>query len=84
MEKQNKLDLEVVILGGGFAGVYCGKSLLKTLSKGSRGRIGLVSDENYMEFQPMLPEGVSGSLSPRHVVNLISLRAGSSVESHFR
>lgn len=71
MEKQNKLDLEVVILGGGFAGVYCGKSLLKTLSKGSRSRIGLVADENYMEFQPMLPEVVSGSLSPRHVVNPI-------------
>ncbi len=71
MEKKKKLDLEVAILGGGFAGVYCGKSLLKTLSKGSRMRIGLIADENYMVFQPMLPEVASASLSPRHVINPI-------------
>lgn len=71
MEKKKRLDLEVAILGGGFAGVYCGKTLLKTLSRGSKSPIGLVSDQNYMVFQPMLPEVVSGSLSPRHVVNPI-------------
>ena len=69
MEQKKRLDLEVAILGGGFAGVYCGKSLAKTLSRGSRSQIGLISDQNYMVFQPMLPEVVSGSLSPRHVVN---------------
>ena len=69
MEKKKRLNLEVAILGGGFAGVYCGKSLMKTLTRGSRVPIGLVSDQNYMVFQPMLPEVVSGSLSPRHVVN---------------
>ncbi len=71
MEKIKTLDLEIAILGGGFAGVYCGKALLKTLSKGSRTRIGLISDENYMVFQPMLPEVASASLSPRHVTNPI-------------
>lgn len=71
MEKKKTLDLEIAILGGGFAGVYCGKQLLKSLSKGSRTKIGLISDENYMVFQPMLPEVVSGGLSPRHVVNPI-------------
>ncbi len=71
MEKKKTLDLEIAILGGGFAGVYCGKALLKTLSKGSRTRIGLIADENYMVFQPMLPEVASASLSPRHVVNPI-------------
>ncbi|MGJ8638167.1 MAG: FAD-dependent oxidoreductase [Opitutaceae bacterium] len=71
MEKKKTLDLEIAILGGGFAGVYCGKALLKTLSKGSRTRIGMIADENYMVFQPMLPEVASASLSPRHVVNPI-------------
>lgn len=71
MEKKKTLDLEIAILGGGFAGVYCGKSLLKTLNKGSRTRIGMIADENYMVFQPMLPEVASASLSPRHVVNPI-------------
>lgn len=71
MEKKKTLDLEIAILGGGFAGVYCGKALLKTLGKGSRTPIGLISDENYMVFQPMLPEVASASLSPRHVTNPI-------------
>ena len=70
-EKKKKLDLDIAIIGGGFAGVYCGKALLKRLSKGSRTRIGLIADENYMVFQPMLPEVASASLSPRHVVNPI-------------
>lgn len=71
MEKKKTLDLEIAILGGGFAGVYCAKSLLKTLGRNSRTRIGLISEENYMVFQPMLPEVASASLSPRHVVNPI-------------
>jgi NADH dehydrogenase len=71
MEKKKTLDLEIAILGSGFAGVYCGKALLKNLAKGSRSRIGMISDENYMVFQPMLPEVASASLSPRHVTNPI-------------
>lgn len=35
--------------------------------------IGLIASENHMVFQPMLPEVVGGSLSPRHVVNPIRL-----------
>ena len=41
------------------------------LARDLSAKIGLVSDQNYMVFQPMLPEVVSGSLSPRHVVNPI-------------
>lgn len=69
--EKKKLDLEVAIVGGGFAGVYCGQSLGKTLGRGTRIEMGIVSDENYMVFQPMLPEVASGSISPRHVVNPI-------------
>ncbi len=71
MEKETTLELEIAILGGGFAGVYCGKSLLKSLGKLSRSRIGLISNENYLVFQPMLPEVASGSISPRHVISSI-------------
>jgi len=71
MEKRKKLDLEIAIIGGGFAGVYCGKRLRKLMSKSSRTKVGLISDENYMVFQPMLPEVASASISPRHVVNPI-------------
>ena len=71
MENKQTLDLDVAILGGGFAGVYCGKSLLKSLGRSKRSSVGLISDENYMVFQPMLPEVASASISPRHVVNPI-------------
>lgn len=68
-----RTSLQVAILGGGFAGVYCGKSLGKQLRK--RGldpkKSAIVSNQNYMVFQPMLAEVAGGSLSPRHVINPI-------------
>ncbi len=63
---------DVLILGGGFAGVYCAQRVLKRL-RGTNKRVGLIASENHMVFQPMLPEVVGGSLSPRHVVNPIRL-----------
>ncbi len=69
----NRFQQEVVILGGGFAGVYCGQRIRKSLKKaGLPPEMALiVSDQNYMVFQPMLAEVAGGSLSPRHVVNPI-------------
>lgn len=67
--------LEVAILGGGFAGVYCARELVKhpayKCRKGEKAKVGLIAAENHMVFQPMLAEVVGGSLSPRHVVNPI-------------
>lgn len=65
--------LEIVILGGGFAGVYCGKKIGYKLGKSSKARTALISNQNYMVFQPMLAEVAGGSLSPRHVVNPIRM-----------
>lgn len=50
----------IVILGGGFAGAYAARELLRR----SRGRVEvhLVNRENYLVFQPMLPEVISGSV----------------------
>lgn len=63
---------DVVILGGGFAGVYCARQAVKRLKRTGR-KVALIASENHMVFQPMLPEVVGGSLSPRHVVNPIRL-----------
>jgi NADH dehydrogenase len=53
----------VVILGGGFGGVAVAKRLLRAARRGSpRLEVHLVNRENYMVFQPMLPEVVSGSV----------------------
>lgn len=63
---------DVLILGGGFAGVYCAQRVVKRL-RGTGKTVGLIASENHMVFQPMLPEVVGGSLAPRHVVNPIRL-----------
>lgn len=69
-----RLELDIAIVGGGFAGVYCAKKLGSKL-KGSEAcrQIGLISAQNYMVFQPMLAEVAGASLSPRHVVNPIRM-----------
>ncbi len=69
----NTIKLDVAILGGGFAGVYCARAAGKTHGLGPNLKAGLISQENYMVFQPMLPEVVGSSISPRHVANPLRL-----------
>jgi NADH:ubiquinone reductase (H+-translocating) len=55
----------LLILGGGFWGLYTALTLEKLLkSEIRRGEVqlGLVSRENYIVFQPMLPEVISRSI----------------------
>lgn len=51
----------VLILGGGFAGVFTAKNLLKKAPPGTE--VVLVSETNYFTFQPLLPEVAAGALS---------------------
>jgi NADH dehydrogenase len=52
----------VVILGGGFGGVYTAQALERSLGKRDDYEIVLVNKENYFVFQPMLPEVISGTI----------------------
>ena len=52
---------KILILGGGFGGVYCAKRLQKL--KLNSFKIELISDNNYFIFQPLLPEVASGAIS---------------------
>jgi NADH dehydrogenase len=52
----------VLVLGGGFAGVYAARALEKALGRTDDIEITLVAKENYFVFQPMLPEVISGSI----------------------
>src|SRR2546427_12486116 len=55
----------ILILGGGFGGVYTALTLEKLLKREIRDRrveLGLISRDNYIVFQPMLPEVISGSI----------------------
>jgi NADH dehydrogenase len=64
----------ILILGGGFGGVYTALTLEKLLSSEIRRgevELGLVSRENYIVFQPMLPEVISGSIGVLDVITPI-------------
>ncbi len=63
----------IVILGGGFAGVYTAMYLERQMfaSERSRLELSLVSLENYMVFQPLLPEVISGTIEMLHVISPI-------------
>jgi len=51
----------ILIIGGGFGGVYTAITLEKLLKKDPGVEVGLISKENYLVFQPMLPEGSQGA-----------------------
>ncbi len=53
---------QVVILGGGFGGVYTALHLEKQLDRGDDVDIHLINHENYFVFQPMLAEIISGNI----------------------
>jgi NADH dehydrogenase len=61
----------VVILGGGFAGVYTARYLTRALRGRRDVHVELLSEENYFVFQPLLPEVAAGGVNPNHVVNPI-------------
>lgn len=65
------MEYDVVILGGGFAGVECAKILGKYKKGKDFLRVAIISNENYMVFQPMLPEVAGASISPEHIINTI-------------
>src|SRR6201993_4229799 len=61
---------QIVILGGGFAGVYTARYLEKIL-RSEEASIALINRENYWVYQPMLPEVISGSIGLTNVVSPI-------------
>jgi len=58
----------IVILGGGFGGVYAARYLEKLL-RPDEAEISLINRENYFVFQPLLPEVISGSIG---LVDMVS------------
>ncbi len=52
----------ILILGGGFAGVYAAMELERLRRTKEEYEIVLINRENYFVFQPMLPEIISGSI----------------------
>jgi NADH dehydrogenase len=64
--------LRILILGGGFAGVYTALHLQRLRRKAKQPiQITLVNNDNYFLMTPLLFEAGSGILEPRHSVNPI-------------
>src|SRR3954469_20661744 len=63
---------QIVILGGGFGGIYTARHL-ESLLAGGRDEVDvvLVSRHNYFLMTPLLFEAASGVLEPRHAVSPI-------------
>lgn len=56
----------VLILGGGFAGMFAAKELRRSL--GDDVEIELINDTNHFVFQPLLPEVAAGSITTRDAI----------------
>ncbi len=61
----------IVILGGGFAGVYTAKKLERLFGRRDDVQVSLVNRDNYFVFQPLLPEIVSGNVGVQDTVTPI-------------
>jgi NADH dehydrogenase len=60
---------QIVILGGGFGGVYAAMHLEKLLARESAVEICLVSHDNFFLFTPMLHEVAASDLEITNIVN---------------
>ncbi|MBV9609969.1 MAG: FAD-dependent oxidoreductase, partial [Acidobacteria bacterium] len=61
----------VLILGGGFGGLYVAMELEKTLAKDPNVEITLINRENFFLFTPMLHEVAASDLDLTNIVNPI-------------
>ena len=59
--------VRIVIVGGGYVGMYTALGLQRKLSRGER-EIVVIDPQSNMTYQPFLPEAAAGNVEPRHVV----------------
>ena len=63
--------IHIMILGGGFGGVYAAMALDKTLAGNPNILVTLVNQENFFLFTPMMHEVAACDLDVTHIVNPI-------------
>ena len=57
----------IVILGGGYVGLYTALGLQRRLRAGEAS-VTVIDPQPHMTYQPFLPEAAAGAIEPRHVV----------------
>ncbi|MEV0399752.1 NAD(P)/FAD-dependent oxidoreductase [Actinoallomurus sp. NPDC050550] len=71
MGTETGMAKHVLIVGGGYVGMYTALRLHKKMRrelKSGELKITVVDPQSYMTYQPFLPEAAAGNLEPRHVV----------------
>jgi NADH dehydrogenase len=71
MGTASDMSKHVLIVGGGYVGMYAAFRLRKKMRRQLRSgelKITVVTPQSYMTYQPFLPEAAAGNLEPRHVV----------------
>jgi NADH dehydrogenase len=59
-------ERRILVVGAGFAGLYAAMGMRDLVRNGHR--VTVVNPENFMQYQPFLPEVASGTIDPRAVV----------------
>ncbi len=62
---------KIVIIGGGFAGVFAAKELRRKMGKDAD--IELINKDNYFVFQPLLPEVAGGGINSSDAITSLRL-----------
>ncbi|WP_020670344.1 NAD(P)/FAD-dependent oxidoreductase [Amycolatopsis nigrescens] len=57
----------ILVLGGGYVGLYTALGLQKML-RANEASVTVVDPQPHMTYQPFLPEAAAGAIEPRHVV----------------
>jgi len=65
--KEPRGPARILIVGGGYVGLYTAVGLQRRLRRGEAELV-LVNPHSFMTYQPFLPEAASGLIEPRHVV----------------
>ncbi len=60
---------QIIILGGGFGGMYCALEFEKALARGLNADVVLVNKENFFLFTPMLHEVAASDLDLTNIVS---------------
>lgn len=63
--------MRIVVIGGGFGGIYSIKNLLKRFKGKSDIEIILINKNNYFLFTPLLHEAATGSIGLRNIIEPI-------------
>jgi NADH:ubiquinone reductase (H+-translocating) len=64
---QKSVPTRIVILGGGYVGLYTALGLQRKLRAGEAS-VTVIDPQPHMTYQPFLPEAAAGAIEPRHVV----------------